>query len=217
MKPFKKLAVTALATLMIVTVVPMIDDSMVITAQAHGHGGGHHGGAVSYSGYNSYNNYNNYQYYCGGSPAHGHTNGACPYYYCGGNAAHLHTNGICPYVNAAPLLPQSSVAPAPRAAAGTALKTVTISDDSYDNAAFNASYYATNNPDVYKVCGNDAKALYTHFVQYGMAEGRQSSEQFSITAYEANNQDLAKAFGQNHMKYYSHYNEHGAAEGRVSK
>ncbi len=99
---------------------------------------------------------------------------------------------------------------------GVAVEEIPVSD-TYDNAAFNASYYARNNPDVYASCGSDAKALYDHFIKIGIKEGRQSSEQFSINAYKDNNPDLAEAFGDDLMKYYEHYINCGVNEGRVSK
>lgn len=99
---------------------------------------------------------------------------------------------------------------------GVAAEEIPVSD-AYDNAAFNASYYARNNPDVYAACGSEAKALYEHFINTGMKEGRQSSEQFSINAYKANNPDLAEAFGDDLMKYYEHYIDCGVNENRVSK
>ena len=37
---------------------------------------------------------------------------------------------------------------------------------------FDATYYATANPDVAKAVGNDEAALYGHYVKYGKAEGR---------------------------------------------
>lgn len=89
--------------------------------------------------------------------------------------------------------------------------------DAYDNAAFNAAYYARNNPDIYESCGSDAKALYDHFMKTGIMEGRQSSEQFSINAYRENNPDLAEAFGDDLMKYYEHYINCGVNENRVSR
>ena len=41
-----------------------------------------------------------------------------------------------------------------------------------DGTLFDAEYYANTYPDVKAVFGNDEKALYNHYVQYGKAEGR---------------------------------------------
>ncbi len=49
---------------------------------------------------------------------------------------------------------------------------VTISDTSYDNVAFNASYYANNHVDVYQLYGDDLVKYYNHFIEYGVNESR---------------------------------------------
>lgn len=41
-----------------------------------------------------------------------------------------------------------------------------------DGNMFDAEYYATNNPDVVAVLGNDEKALYNHYINSGKNEGR---------------------------------------------
>ena len=56
-----------------------------------------------------------------------------------------------------------------------------------------------------------------HFLDNGMAEGRQGCESFEVHAYKENNEDLADAFGENWASYYDHYMNHGCAEGRVCK
>lgn len=40
---------------------------------------------------------------------------------------------------------------------------------------FDAAYYAQQNPDAVSICGMDAQALYTHYVNFGAAEGRMPS------------------------------------------
>ena len=98
-----------------------------------------------------------------------------------------------------------------------ATSAVVISDTSYDNVAFNASYYADKNKDVYDIYGDDAKALYNHFITSGITEGRQSSAQFNVSVYKSSNQDLSDAFGDDLIKYYEHFIECGYSENRVSK
>jgi hypothetical protein len=41
-----------------------------------------------------------------------------------------------------------------------------------DGGVFDAEYYAENNPDVVAAFGTDANLLYTHYVNYGVNEGR---------------------------------------------
>lgn len=147
----------------------------------------------------------------GGHKDNKNQSGLGSYHYHHGYPAHLHTGGVCPYANGVEDEPSSS-------AANSAVdQTVIISDTSYDNAAFNASYYANANKDVYNVYGDDAKSLYNHFISSGIKEGRQSSEQFSILIYKENNQDLIEAFGDDLIKYYNHFIECGVNENRVSK
>ena len=79
---------------------------------------------------------------------------------------------------------------------------------------FNAEYYASANADVKAVYGTDANALFNHFVNYGMKEGRRASAEFDVKYYRANNADLNAAFGDNLTLYYMHYMNYGKAEGR---
>lgn len=138
------------------------------------------------------------------------------HYHCGGYPAHLHENGICPYANADVIIMRDTSNNTTNNATSS-LQSITISDTSYDNVAFNASYYADKHKDVYSTCGDNAKALYDHFINSGMAEGRQSSDQFNISVYKANNQDLIDVFGDDLMKYYNHFIESGCNENRLSK
>jgi hypothetical protein len=81
---------------------------------------------------------------------------------------------------------------------------------------FNAYYYYNNNPDVAAAFGKDDEALLNHFVNYGMSEGRQASENFNVNVYRAENADLAAAFGDNTAAYYQHYIAYGVNENRVA-
>ena len=161
------------------------------------------------------------------------------HYHCGGYPAHLHDNGVCPYAgtnNVSSFSVNKSNVGTTNTASNSVVSNknssnnsqsistdnittseVKISDTAYDNAAFNASYYASRYSDVYKVYGDDAKWLYDHFISSGIAEGRQSSEQFSIFVYRDNNQDLIDAFGDDLIKYYDHFIEYGCNENRVSR
>lgn len=151
------------------------------------------------------------------------------HYHCGGHPAHLHENGVCPYAGTNTTSDASSSSNTKSDSNSTQTSSVKannnaadkpaviISDTSYDNAAFNASYYANKHEDVYKLYGDNAKALYDHFITYGIYEGRQSSEQFSILVYKENNKDLSDVFGDDLIKYYNHFIEYGVNENRVSK
>lgn len=82
------------------------------------------------------------------------------------------------------------------------------------SAVFDATYYANRYPDLKAAFGNDESALLQHFIQYGMAEGRQGSSQFDVYSYKNLYPDLRAAFGNNLKSYYMHYISSGKAEGR---
>lgn len=85
----------------------------------------------------------------------------------------------------------------------------------YDySVVYDKDFYYQNNEDLRKAYGYDGDKLFHHFVNYGMAEGRQGSAEFNVQAYIANNSDLKSAFGDNLKCYYDHYVNYGKSEGR---
>lgn len=82
------------------------------------------------------------------------------------------------------------------------------------SAVFDAAYYANRYPDLKAAFGGDERALLQHFIQYGMAEGRQGNSQFDVYSYKNLYPDLRAAFGNNLKSYYMHYISSGKAEGR---
>ena len=81
------------------------------------------------------------------------------------------------------------------------------------SAVFDAAYYVDRYPDLKAAYGGES-ALLQHFIQYGMAEGRQGSSQFDVYSYKNLYPDLRAAFGNNLKSYYMHYISSGKAEGR---
>ena len=91
---------------------------------------------------------------------------------------------------------------------------------------YDYKYYREHHPDVVAVLGlpsaNNSKEenaklaeqYLTHFINYGMREGRQASEKFNVTAYRRNYEDLRKAFGTSQKQYYLHYLKYGIREQR---
>ena len=79
---------------------------------------------------------------------------------------------------------------------------------------FDASYYAKNNKDLKIAFGNDENALFQHFLNYGMSEGRQASAEFNVKTYRNAYADLRQAFGNDLKSYYLHYMNCGKKEGR---
>lgn len=79
---------------------------------------------------------------------------------------------------------------------------------------FNPSYYALKNSDLKKIYGNDEKQLFTHFLIFGMKEGRIASPDFNVSVYKERYIDLKEAYGNNLPEYYKHYCTFGFLEGR---
>jgi hypothetical protein len=97
--------------------------------------------------------------------------------------------------------------------------TGTVTDSSLftdcDNLIFSAQYYITKYPDLATAIGYNSHDLYNHFIQYGIAEGRQGIETFDVQTYCDNNPDLVAAFGDDLMSYCNHYIQTGHSEGRI--
>ena len=83
-------------------------------------------------------------------------------------------------------------------------------------SVFDAQYYANKYGDLRAAFGNNSSALFRHFINNGMNEGRQASEEFDFWYYYNDNWDLRNAFGNNKSAYYRHYITNGAREGRVA-
>lgn len=79
---------------------------------------------------------------------------------------------------------------------------------------YNYKDYMAYNTDLAETFGDNQKALFEHFITYGMKDGRQASADFDLNAYKTNNPDLVEAFGDDNVKYYEHYISNGKAEGR---
>lgn len=88
--------------------------------------------------------------------------------------------------------------------------------NTYDSVIFSANYYAAKYPELVAALGNNPEVLYQHFIQSGMAEGRQGAATFNIQVYMTNNPDLAQVLGNNLPAYYEHYLNAGQYEGRVA-
>ncbi len=84
------------------------------------------------------------------------------------------------------------------------------------SAVYNFDYYEKNNPDIKAAFGLDDNRALSHFINYGMAEGRQGNADFNVNSYLTNYIDLRAAFGQNLRLYYLHYIHNGKAESRIA-
>ena len=91
------------------------------------------------------------------------------------------------------------------------------------SAVYDPAYYLDRNPDLKaafsrsygQVVLTDYRALLSHFLRCGMAEGRVTSPAFDLPSYYNANQDLRAAYGMDLKGYYRHYVKWGRREGRV--
>ena len=67
---------------------------------------------------------------------------------------------------------------------------------------YDYSYYRSQNADLRAAFGNDANAYLKHFVDYGMAEGRQGRASFNVYTYRDEHPELWEKFGDNLRGYY---------------
>lgn len=81
---------------------------------------------------------------------------------------------------------------------------------------FNAKYYAGQYQDLQNTYGTNEKALYQHYLKYGMSEGRNASPILDVVAYRNTYADLNAAFGDNWDAYVNHYYTYGIKEHRNS-
>ena len=82
------------------------------------------------------------------------------------------------------------------------------------SAVYDYNYYITRYGDMKILFGNDDMGAISHFVEYGMSEGRQASSGFNMNNYKNRYADLRNAFGSDLKSYYMHYLYFGRAEGR---
>lgn len=82
------------------------------------------------------------------------------------------------------------------------------------SAVYDYIYYRNAYADLRAAFGDDSAKYFQHFLQNGMAEGRQACRDFDVKIYKNNYKDLQAAFGNNTALYYTHYMEHGKAEHR---
>lgn len=82
--------------------------------------------------------------------------------------------------------------------------------------AFDAKYYADTYADLKAAFGDNEKALFNHYMKYGLAEGRQGSATFNLAEYRKAYADLEASFGNNWDAYVNHYYKYGKNEGRTA-
>lgn len=84
------------------------------------------------------------------------------------------------------------------------------------SAVYDYSYYINAYGDLRNAFGNNPNAAISHFVNYGMSEGRQAKATFNVVSYRNQYSDLRQAYGWNNLRaYYEHYMNWGIKEGRA--
>ena len=79
---------------------------------------------------------------------------------------------------------------------------------------FNSKFYADTNQDLKAAFGYNEAALRNHWLNCGIAEGRQASVIFNSKEYLGYYSDLKAAFGNNYKAAYEHFINSGINEGR---
>lgn len=84
---------------------------------------------------------------------------------------------------------------------------------------FDPVYYKNKYSDIANsIYGTSNEMLWQHFVDFGMNEFRQASENFNPQVYKDNNPDVANSiYGQTNAGYYRHFVEFGQYENRIHK
>ena len=82
---------------------------------------------------------------------------------------------------------------------------------------YDYSFYVSHYADVRVLYQTDPKGALAHFVNSGMAEGRQGCENFNVFVYKANYADVRNAYGDDLKQYYLHFMNYGYAEGRKAQ
>jgi hypothetical protein len=70
---------------------------------------------------------------------------------------------------------------------------------------FDAEYYANRYPDLAAAFGNDADALFLHFIKYGLQEGRSADGEFDIHFYMIAYADLIESLGSDIVAFLKYY------------
>ena len=94
--------------------------------------------------------------------------------------------------------------------------TLTDAQKAVVRTIFDYEYYKEQNPELVALLGDSFEALFEHFCNYGIFEGKTCNNYFDPSAYAALNSDLADAFGTDIASYYIHYASGGKDEDRPS-
>lgn len=82
---------------------------------------------------------------------------------------------------------------------------------------YDFAFYCNRYPDIRVLYSNNPSAALAHFVNTGMAEGRQACSNFNVNVYKANYPDLASDYGDSLPSYYYHFMTSGYIDGRNAR
>lgn len=82
---------------------------------------------------------------------------------------------------------------------------------------YNFNEYIDRYPDLKRAFQYDDEAAISHFVHFGMREGRIAKQSFDVKKYQSYYTDLRNAFGNDLAKYYLHFIRFGHKEGRKAQ
>ena len=107
--------------------------------------------------------------------------------------------------------PMQGVAPKQAQAAVTDSQRAVI-----ESCLYNAEYYEKANDDVAVALNYDRDAMYKHWLDYGMAEGRNASMVFNAKYYLEKNPSVAAKVGNDYVAAYEHFVSEGLLAGLES-
>ena len=85
-----------------------------------------------------------------------------------------------------------------------------------ESALYNYEYYTNANEDVAVALGYDEEAMYQHWLNYGMAEGRNASMVFNAKYYLEKNPSVRAKVGNDYVAAYEHFVNEGLLAGLES-
>jgi len=94
-------------------------------------------------------------------------------------------------------------------------KTAYAAED-IESALYNYEYYVKANDDVAKALNSDPDAMYNHWLNCGMAEGRNASMVFNAKYYLEVNPEVAAMVGNDYVAAYNHFVTTGIYQGLES-
>ncbi len=91
---------------------------------------------------------------------------------------------------------------------------VTVYSDGIDySGVYDYNYYVAKYPEIAEKCGYDDSAVLAYFVETGMGQHQQASEEFDPISYRYEYANLRQVYGDVWAGYYRHYARWGKAAG----